>query len=163
MIFLPGSITQAAGCPPLSNPIQLAAVLQSTSSSAGTPGAVRTSILFRKNGRSPISRWPMPMIRAIYRKRGCRNVCASDRRHRSRTASGARQGSSRTRGEPLVLSDVQVAPSSTQGQLLYALGDGQWDIPELRLLLEKIVPDQGVMEGYEVEHQFPTSGNARCC
>jgi two-component sensor histidine kinase len=52
----------------------------------------------------------------------------------------------------------KVAPSSTQGQLLYALGEGQWDIPELRLLLEKIVPDQGVMEGYEVEHQFPDIG-----
>jgi nitrogen-specific signal transduction histidine kinase len=52
----------------------------------------------------------------------------------------------------------KVAQSSTHGQHLYALGDGQWDIPALRLLLEKIVPEQGVMEDYEVEHEFPEIG-----
>jgi two-component sensor histidine kinase len=52
----------------------------------------------------------------------------------------------------------RVAPADTQGRLLYALGDGQWDIPKLRLLLEKIVPEHGVMEDYEVEHQFPDIG-----
>jgi two-component sensor histidine kinase/PAS domain-containing protein len=55
-------------------------------------------------------------------------------------------------------STFQVAPSATQGQLLYELGDGQWDIPALRLLLERIVPEHGVMEDYEVEHQFPDIG-----
>ena len=55
-------------------------------------------------------------------------------------------------------STFQVIPSITQGQLLYELGDGQWDIPELRLLLERIVPEHGVMEDYEVEHQFPAIG-----
>src|ERR1700726_726530 len=52
----------------------------------------------------------------------------------------------------------KVAPTNTQGKLLYALGDGQWNIPGLRLLLEKIVPEHGVMEDYEVEHQFPDIG-----
>src|SRR6202045_2720803 len=52
----------------------------------------------------------------------------------------------------------KVAPTDTQGRLLYALGDGQWDIPRLRVLLEKIVPEQGVMEDYEVEHAFPDIG-----
>jgi two-component sensor histidine kinase len=52
----------------------------------------------------------------------------------------------------------KVARTDTQGRLLYALGDGQWDIPGLRLLLEKIVPEHGVMEDYEVEHQFPGIG-----
>src|SRR5579863_6542675 len=55
-------------------------------------------------------------------------------------------------------STFQVAPSSTQGQLVYELGDGQWDIPELRLLLERIVPEHGVMDDYEVERQFPDLG-----
>jgi len=55
-------------------------------------------------------------------------------------------------------STFQVVPSVTQGQLLYELGDGQWDIPALRVLLEKIVPEHGVMEDYEVEHQFPEIG-----
>jgi len=52
----------------------------------------------------------------------------------------------------------KVARADTQGSLLYTLGDGQWDIPKLRLLLEKIVPEHGVMEDYEVEHQFPDIG-----
>jgi chemotaxis protein methyltransferase CheR len=52
----------------------------------------------------------------------------------------------------------KVAHGSTQGQLFYALGDGQWDIPGLRLLLERIVPEHGVMEDYEVEHEFPEIG-----
>jgi chemotaxis protein methyltransferase CheR len=34
----------------------------------------------------------------------------------------------------------KVSPEDTQGKLLYALGDGQWDIPKLRVLLEKIIP-----------------------
>ena len=55
-------------------------------------------------------------------------------------------------------SAFEVSPEETQGKLLYALGDGQWDIPKLRLLLEKIIPDHGVMEDYEVEHEFPHLG-----
>ena len=55
-------------------------------------------------------------------------------------------------------SAFKVRPEDTQGRLLYTLGDGQWDIPKLHLLLEKIVPEHGVMEGYEVEHEFPGLG-----
>ncbi len=57
----------------------------------------------------------------------------------------------------------KVSPEDTQGRLLYALGDGQWDIPRLRVLLEKIIPEQGVMEGYEVEHEFPDLGQRIMC
>ena len=57
----------------------------------------------------------------------------------------------------------EVRPEETQGRLLYALGDGQWDIPKLRLLLEKIIPEHGVMEDYEVEHEFPDLGNRIMC
>jgi two-component sensor histidine kinase len=53
----------------------------------------------------------------------------------------------------------KVSPGDTQGKLLYALGDGQWDIPKLRVLLEKIIPEHGVMEDYEVEHKFPGIGH----
>src|ERR1700736_1334231 len=56
-------------------------------------------------------------------------------------------------------SAFKVSPEDTEGRLLYALSDGQWDIPKLRVLLEKIVPEQGVMEGYEVEHEFPGLGH----
>ena len=46
----------------------------------------------------------------------------------------------------------------TQGRTIYDLDDGVWNIPELRLLLEKIVPEHGVMEGFEVEREFPRLG-----
>ena len=52
----------------------------------------------------------------------------------------------------------QVNHQEIQGRLLRELGDGQWDIPALQVLLEKIVPEHGVMEGYEVEHEFPSIG-----
>jgi two-component sensor histidine kinase len=52
----------------------------------------------------------------------------------------------------------KVNADDTQGKLLYDLGGGQWDIPELRLLLGKIVPEQGAMENYEVEHDFTSIG-----
>jgi two-component sensor histidine kinase len=52
----------------------------------------------------------------------------------------------------------KVAKAETIGRPLYALGDGQWDIPRLRLLLEGIVPEHGVMDDYQVEHDFPGVG-----
>jgi len=45
-----------------------------------------------------------------------------------------------------------------QGRPIYALGNGQWDIPELRLLLDRILPQHTVMEDYEVELVFATIG-----
>jgi two-component sensor histidine kinase len=52
----------------------------------------------------------------------------------------------------------KVAQDETKNRLLYELGDRQWDIPGLRVLLENILPEQGVMDDYEVEHQFPDIG-----
>jgi two-component sensor histidine kinase len=47
-----------------------------------------------------------------------------------------------------------VAPDVTEGRTLFGLGDGQWNIPALRSLLENVLPKQSVMEAYEVEHDF---------
>lgn len=52
----------------------------------------------------------------------------------------------------------KVDAEQTRGSLLYALGDGQWDIPALRLLLETIIPERTAMNGFEVEHDFPNLG-----
>jgi len=60
-------------------------------------------------------------------------------------------------------SAFKVTPEDTQGSLLYALGDGQWDIPKLRVLLERIIPEHGLMEGYEVEHEFAGLGQRTMC
>jgi two-component sensor histidine kinase len=55
-------------------------------------------------------------------------------------------------------STFKVSAKETQGRLLYTLGDGQWDIPKLRVLLDKIIPEHGVMDDYEVDHEFPNLG-----
>jgi PAS domain-containing protein len=47
------------------------------------------------------------------------------------------------------------------GQPLYELGDGEWNIPQLRLLLGRIIPDQVALENYEVEHDFHSLGRRR--
>ena len=51
-----------------------------------------------------------------------------------------------------------VAPEDTVGRKLYELGNGQWDIPTLRLLLKGIVSGQETIEAFEVDHVFPSIG-----
>ncbi|CAN5326314.1 histidine kinase dimerization/phosphoacceptor domain -containing protein [soil metagenome] len=53
----------------------------------------------------------------------------------------------------------KVDPAHTMGALLYDLGDGQWNIPALRVLLETIIPQQTAMDGFEVDHDFPGVGH----
>jgi two-component sensor histidine kinase len=52
----------------------------------------------------------------------------------------------------------QVRPEETEGQMIYDLGNGQWNIPRLRLLLEDILPKEQSFDDYEVEHDFETIG-----
>jgi len=52
----------------------------------------------------------------------------------------------------------KVNPKETIGQLIYDLGNKQWDIPKLRELLEKILPQKTTFENYEVKHDFTTIG-----
>ncbi len=49
-------------------------------------------------------------------------------------------------------------PDQVEGRKLYELGNGQWNIPALRELLQGIVPQHTTMEKYEVEHDFPSLG-----
>ena len=55
----------------------------------------------------------------------------------------------------------QVAPEQTVGRNLVELGDGQWNIPDLRKLLEEILPLQKTIEGFVVEHDFTGIGKRR--
>ena len=52
----------------------------------------------------------------------------------------------------------KVKPEDTVGQLIYDLGNKQWDIPKLRELLETILPQKTTFQDYEVEHNFATIG-----
>jgi len=51
-----------------------------------------------------------------------------------------------------------VSSEETENQLIYELGNGQWDIPDLKTLLEDIVPKSSVFNDFELEHDFPVIG-----
>src|SRR4051794_40606383 len=51
-----------------------------------------------------------------------------------------------------------VSHAETEGRLIYELGNGQWDIPDLRTLLEDIVPKSSVFDDFELDHTFPAIG-----
>src|SRR5213082_2897333 len=51
-----------------------------------------------------------------------------------------------------------VSSEETENRLIYELGNGQWDIPDLRRLLEDIVPKSSVFNDFELEHIFPVIG-----
>lgn len=84
------------------------------------------------------------------------------------------QGIVNTLQEPLVVLDanfvvINANPSffqtfrtdreATIGRSLFELGNGQWDVPELRLLLSSVVPKSAVVVDYEVTHDFPGIGH----
>ncbi len=51
-----------------------------------------------------------------------------------------------------------VSAEETEGRLIYELGNGQWDISDLRTLLEEIVPKSSVFDDFELDHTFPVIG-----
>ncbi|HEU0301113.1 MAG TPA: histidine kinase dimerization/phospho-acceptor domain-containing protein, partial [Longimicrobium sp.] len=51
-----------------------------------------------------------------------------------------------------------VSPDETEHRLIYELGNGQWDIPALRTLLDDIIPASSVFNDFELEHDFPAIG-----
>ncbi|MDO9053970.1 MAG: chemotaxis protein CheB [Gallionella sp.] len=55
----------------------------------------------------------------------------------------------------------QSEKQQTAGSLIYQLGNNQWDIAELRELLENILPKNQVVEGFRVEHEFPLIGRRK--
>jgi len=52
----------------------------------------------------------------------------------------------------------KVDSANTIGSLLYDLGNGQWNIPYLRVLLEDILPKNDTVDDYEIEHNFESIG-----
>ncbi len=52
----------------------------------------------------------------------------------------------------------RVKEDGTMGRLVYDLGNGQWDTPELRTLLEDVLPRNNVFNDYEVRHEFEGLG-----
>jgi len=54
--------------------------------------------------------------------------------------------------------DFKVTNQDSIGQLIYQLGNGEWNIPELRKLLEEILPNHSTFDDYTVTHTFPHIG-----
>jgi len=52
----------------------------------------------------------------------------------------------------------KVTEEETLGRLLFELGDKQWNIPALRMLLEEIIPTNSNVENFKVQHVFPALG-----
>src|SRR3989338_924244 len=52
----------------------------------------------------------------------------------------------------------QVELKDTEKRIVYELGNGQWNIPALRKLLEDILPKNSFFKGFEVDHEFPFIG-----
>ncbi|MWD29691.1 PAS domain-containing protein [Aquicoccus sp. SCR17] len=51
-----------------------------------------------------------------------------------------------------------VSPEETQNRMVYELGKGQWDIPELRKLLQEVLSERHEVDDYRVEHEFERIG-----
>jgi len=51
-----------------------------------------------------------------------------------------------------------VTAEDTVGRKLYEIGNGEWDIPELRSLIETVLPERATIEAFEVDRVFPSIG-----
>lgn len=61
-------------------------------------------------------------------------------------------------GNPTFYRNFRVLPKQTENKLFHELGNGQWDIPELRRLLEEVLPQKKIVKDYSVTHTFPVIG-----
>jgi hypothetical protein len=59
---------------------------------------------------------------------------------------------------PIFYETFQVLPEQTENKFIYELGNGQWNIPELKKLLEEILPKEKIVKNYEVSHAFEKIG-----
>ena len=59
---------------------------------------------------------------------------------------------------PAFLEQFAVAPEETVGRRLYEVGGGQWNIPELKRLLEEVLGQPGRVQNYQIEHDFEGIG-----
>ena len=52
----------------------------------------------------------------------------------------------------------KIPPDEALNVLVYELGNGQWNIPKLRTMLEEILPRKSFFKDFEVTHEFPDIG-----
>ncbi|OGE87885.1 MAG: hypothetical protein A3J07_04215 [Candidatus Doudnabacteria bacterium RIFCSPLOWO2_02_FULL_49_13] len=61
-------------------------------------------------------------------------------------------------GNSVFYQTFQASPKQTENTSLYKLGNGQWDIPELKKLMEDILPSKKTVKDYKVVYNFETIG-----
>jgi two-component system, chemotaxis family, CheB/CheR fusion protein len=59
------------------------------------------------------------------------------------------------------LSTFEVSSEQTVNRVLYELGNGQWKIPALRSLLERVLPKEQAVTDFEVDHVFENIGHRK--
>src|SRR6266576_1965359 len=62
------------------------------------------------------------------------------------------------RANPAFYDLFKVTPEQTSDRLIYDLGNGQWNIPALRHLLEAVLGGEEYVENYRIEHEFEDIG-----
>jgi two-component system CheB/CheR fusion protein len=62
------------------------------------------------------------------------------------------------KANPAFYQVYQTSQAETERQFIYALGNGQWNIPELRRLLEDIIPHNSQFHNFAVTQDFPHIG-----
>src|SRR3989338_2428052 len=64
-------------------------------------------------------------------------------------------------GNSVFYQTFQASPKQTENTSLYKLGNGQWDIPELKKLMEDILPSKKTVKDYKVVYNFETIGRKK--
>jgi two-component system, chemotaxis family, CheB/CheR fusion protein len=63
-----------------------------------------------------------------------------------------------TKANKIFLRMFKVTAAETEGQLVYDLGSGRWNISALRTALLSVLPKEAVVHDFRVEHDFPHIG-----
>jgi two-component system, chemotaxis family, CheB/CheR fusion protein len=53
---------------------------------------------------------------------------------------------------------LKLRPTETEGRSFYELSNGEWDFPELRELLENVLPKNNVFNDFEITRDFGGGG-----
>jgi two-component system CheB/CheR fusion protein len=65
------------------------------------------------------------------------------------------------RAAPAFYRLFQTTPEKTEGRLFYELGEGEWDTPELRSLLEDVLPKNSRVQDIEIWQNVPNIGKRK--
>ena len=65
------------------------------------------------------------------------------------------------RATPRFYDVFQTRPEKTEGRLFYEIGDGEWDTPDLRSLLEDVLPKNSRVQDFEVWQNVPNIGKRK--